>query len=186
MKIIRKAPVLLALAGALVLAACASTATPYQPVGTGNVRGGYADQRLEPNRYLVSFSGNSVTSRDMVEMSLLLRAAELTVENGYDWFQTVDRATDRDSRFYVRPDPFYYDRYSPFWGPQWRFYNRGYWSPWDPYWGRNVDIDQVDRYEATSEIIMGRGPKPANDINAFDAREVVSNLSARVMRPTVK
>ena len=31
------------------------------------------------------------------EMSLLLRSAELTVESGYDWFATVNRATDRDT-----------------------------------------------------------------------------------------
>ncbi|WP_292039780.1 MULTISPECIES: CC0125/CC1285 family lipoprotein [unclassified Brevundimonas] len=183
MKIARKTPVLLALAGALTVAACASTATPYQPAGLNGQRGGYAEQRLEQNRFRVSFAGNSVTSRDQVEMSLLLRAAELTVENGFDWFATVDRATERDTRFYAQPDPFYYDRYSPFWGPRWRFYHRGAWSPWDPYWGRNVDVRQVDRYEATTEIVMGRGQKPSNDANAFDARDVISNLSARVTRP---
>jgi len=31
---------------------------------------------------------------------------------------------------------------------------------------------------------MGRGPKPAGDVNAFDAREVINNLGPRVMRPT--
>ncbi len=184
MKILRKTPVLMAVAGALVLGACATSATPYQPAGLNGVRGGYSEQRLENNRFRVSFAGNSVTDRDKVEMSLLLRAAELTVENGYDWFQTVERATDRDSRFYARPDPFYYDRYSPFWGPRWRFHNRGYWSNWDPYWGRSVDVQQVDRYEATAEIIMGRGEKPAADTNAFTAREVIQNLSSRVTRPT--
>ena len=30
---------------------------------------------------------------------------------------------------------------------------------------------------------MGRGPKPANDPNAFDAREVIANLGPRVNRP---
>ena len=186
MKKFRKAPVLIAIAGALALGACASTATPYQPAGTGGMRGGYADQRLEQNRFLVSFAGNSVTSRDRVEMSLLLRSAELTVENGYDWFETVDRATERDTRYSVRPDPFYYDRYSPFWGPRWRVYNRGYWSPWGPYGANDFDVDQVDRYEASSEIIMGRGEKPASNINAFNAREVIQNLSARVTRPATQ
>ena len=31
-------------------------------------------------------------------MGLLLRAAELTTESGYDWFSTVQRQTDRDVR----------------------------------------------------------------------------------------
>ena len=31
---------------------------------------------------------------------------------------------------------------------------------------------------------MGRGPKPAGDPNAFDAREVIQNIGSRVPRPT--
>lgn len=179
-------PVLLAAVAALALSACA-TATPYQPVGASGARGGYAEQRLESDRYRVSFAGNSVTSREQVEMGLLLRSAELTTENGYDWFATVNRATDRDVSFQTTGgfDPFYRDRYSPFWGPSWRYSRRGAWSPWgDPFWGRSdFDVRQVDRYEATSEIVMGRGAKPANDPNAFDAREVIQNLASRVARP---
>jgi hypothetical protein len=62
-----------AIAG-LTLAACA-TATPYQPAGYNGQRGGYAEQRLESDRYRVTFAGNSLTSREQVEMALLLRAA---------------------------------------------------------------------------------------------------------------
>ena len=183
MKTLPVKPILIAAAAALTLAACA-TATPYQPAGYGGQRGGYAEQRLENDRYRVTFAGNSVTSREQVEMSLLLRSAELTAENGYDWFATVNRATDRDTRF-VSSDPFGYGRYGPYWGPSWRFYRRGYWSAWnDPFWGRNdFDVRQIDRFEATSEIVMGRGPKPAGDANAFDAREVIQNLGPRLPRP---
>ncbi len=106
-------PVLLATAAALALSACA-TATPYGPAGPQS-RYGYSEQRVDADRYRVSFAGNSVTSREQVEMSLLLRAAELTLESGHDWFATVNRATDRDVRLTGTPDPFYYDRYSPFW-----------------------------------------------------------------------
>ena len=52
------------LAAGIALAACA-TATPYQPAGFNGQRGGYAEQRLENNRFRVSFSGNSVTSRGL-------------------------------------------------------------------------------------------------------------------------
>ena len=174
-------PVLLAATAALALSACA-TATPYGPAGV-NSRFGYSEQRVDADRYRVSFSGNSVTSRDQVEMALLLRAAEVTAENGYDWFSTVNRATDRDVRFQAIPDPFYRDRYSPFWGPTWRYQRRGLWSPWGDPFGRDFDVREIDRFEASSEIIMGRGAKPAGDPNAFDAREVVQNLGPRVTRP---
>lgn len=169
-------------AAALALSACA-TATPYQPAGYNGSRGGYAEQRLEDNRYRVSFAGNSVTSREQVEMSLLLRAAELTTQSGYDWFSTANRSTDRDVSYVRERDPFY-DRYSPFWGPSWRYYRGGAWSHWnDPFWGQPGMIREIDRYEANAEIVMGRGAKPANDPNAFDAREVISNVSPRLMRP---
>jgi hypothetical protein len=29
---------------------------------------------------------------------------------------------------------------------------------------------------------MGRGPKPAGDPNAFDARDVIANIAPRVIR----
>jgi len=176
-------PVLLAATAALALSACA-TATPYGPAGIDS-RFGYSDQRVDADRYRVSFAGNSVTSREQVEMALLLRAAEITSQSGYDWFATVTRATDRDVRLQATPDPFYGDRYRPYWGPSWRYYRRGYWSPWgDPFWGsRDFDVREIDRYEASAEIVMGRGPKPAGDPNAFDAREVIQNLGPRVTRP---
>lgn len=174
-------PVLLAVTAALALSACA-TATPYGPAGQGS-RYGYSDMRVDDSHFRVSFAGNSVTTRDQVEMALLLRAAEVTLESGHDWFATVNRATDRDTRYVGSPDPFYYDRYSPFWGPSWRYYRRGYWSPWRDPFGPSMDFREIDRYEATAEIVVGNGPKPAGDANAFDAREVVQNLGPRVPRP---
>ena len=175
-------PVLLAAAAALALSACA-TATPYGPAGPDS-RYGYSEQRIDSDRYRINFAGNSVTSRDQVEMSLLLRAAELTRESGYDWFATTNRNTDVDTRYRVDRDPFGYSPYSTFWGPSWRYYRRGYWSPWgDPFWGRDLDVRQIDKFEATAEIIMGRGPKPAGDPNAFNAAEVIQNLGPQFAAP---
>lgn len=172
---------LIVAASALALAACA-TPTAYAPEGYGGQRGGYAEQRLQEDRWAVSFSGNSLTTRDTVEMSLLYRAAELTVQSGYDWFLTDFRATDADTRYYGTPDPWFRGAYGPYWGPRWRFYRRGYWSSWDP-WGRDYDVREVTRYEARAEIIMGRGTAPRGDSHAFDAREILTNLGPRIARP---
>ncbi|MBX9575759.1 MAG: hypothetical protein K2X07_08975 [Caulobacteraceae bacterium] len=167
----------MATAAALMVSACA-TATAYGPADHGG-RYGYSEQRLESDRYRVTFAGNSVTSREQVEMSLLLRAAELTVESGYDWFSTAQRATDRDTR-YVPTGSGYLDRYGPYWSPYWRYYSRGAWSPFGPRWASDYDVRQIDRYEATAEIVMGRGAKPQGDVDAFDAREVIANVGPRV------
>ena len=74
----------------LLLAACAGKPTPYQQAQGGY---GYSEQRIEENRYRVSFAGNSATSRQTVEDYLLYRAAELTVQNGHDWFEVAARDT---------------------------------------------------------------------------------------------
>ncbi len=178
----------LASACMLALTAC-TTATPYQPLTErGSVRGGFSDEQVEANRFRVTFSGNSMTSRDTVERYLLYRAAELTRQQGYDWFVMADRATERRSRTYV-DRPFSSGMYG-YWGPSWRYYGRGFgWRTWDPFWGdpfwdSSIDVRTVDRYEATAEIVMGRGAKPANDVRAFDAVEVLRNLGPNIMRPT--
>lgn len=170
--------ILIASASALILAACA-TATPYAPAPEGGM--GYAETRIESNRYRVTFSGNSLTDRETVETFLLYRAAELTLQEGYDWFVTASRETDADTRYVATPDPLS-PRFSPYWDPWWRFYRGGYWSPLDR-WGRDYDVRESTRYEAMAEIVMGRGTKPADDPAAFDAREVVANLGPRVRRP---
>lgn len=182
-----------ALAAALVatvgLTACA-TATPYQPNVRGQaVSGGFSEVRLESDRFRVNFAGNSLTSRETVERYLLYRAAELTVDQGADWFSLVERQTDRKARTYVDPDP--HAGFGPYgyWRPYWRYYGPRWgwraWDPWygDPFWADRVDVRTVERFEATAEIVLGHGPKPPNDPRAFDAREVLANLGPTIVRP---
>jgi hypothetical protein len=172
------------------LAACA-TPTPYQPYVRGqSTSGGFSEVRVEPDRFRVTFSGNSLTSRETVEAYLLFRAAELTVQNGYDWFSVVQRDTDKRTRTYVEPDPFYRPWYGGFgyWRPYWRYYGPYGWRTWDPFWGDpfwadRVDVRTVDRYEATAEIQMHHGANPADDPAAFDARAVMDNLRPRIRYP---
>lgn len=178
----------LALAGGL--AGC-ETATPYQPLKPGSSAGGYSETRLEGDRWRVTFAGNSMTSRETVETYLLYRAAELTVNQGYDWFETVERATDKHTQTYADPigGPGPYG-YGYGWRPYWRYYGGGYgWRGWDPYfggpfWGDSIDVTTVERYETSAEIIMHHGAKPADDKHAFDARDVMHNLSSRIVKPS--
>jgi hypothetical protein len=185
-----------AIAASLVLAGLLSactTATPYQPNIRGQkVSGGYSESRIEANRFRVNFAGNTLTSRETVEGYLLFRAAELTLAQGYDWFSIADRSTDRQTRTYVDPDPFYRPWYGPgfgYWRPHWRYYGSPYgWRTWDPFygdpfWGDRVDVRTVDKYEASAEILMHRGAKPADDPRAFDARSVMENLRPRIRLP---
>jgi hypothetical protein len=179
------------LVGALALAACA-TPTPYQPAtGQGFYRNGYSDQQIEANRYQVSFSGNSLTSRETVERYLLYRAAQLTLERGFDHFILADRDTNLRSRTYSTPGFGGAGFGGGFgwggWGPAWRYRSRAFgWRSWDPFWGDpffDGDIRTIDKYEAMAEIVLGRGPKPGGNVRAFDARDVLQSLGPSVTAP---
>ena len=169
------------LAAALVamLAACA-TATPYQaaPPGGGTGAYGFSEQQIEQNRVRITFRGNTLTDRETVETYLLYRAAEVTLAGGYDYFIVADRDTDEHSRLQsTGPRPRFAFDY-------WYFSPRRGWSPWyDPFWDEPTSYREVTRYEAGAEIAMFRGSKPADNADAFDAREVQTNLQGRIVRP---
>jgi len=189
----RVAAFALALAGASVLASC-GTPTPYQPATAstgGYLRNGYLDEQIETNRFRVSFSGNSLTSRETVERYLLYRSAQLTLERGFDHFVLADRDTEKKTRTYVTPGIGGYG-YGPYygWAPYWRYHGAWGWRSWDPFWGdpfwgNDVDVHTVDNYTAQAEIVLGKGPKP-NDVKAFDARNVVETLGPKIIVPQPK
>jgi hypothetical protein len=71
---------------ALLISGCANIAT-YQPYSMYN--GGYTDEQLSEAVYKVSFSG-SLTNQLTVQTYWLYRAAELTLEKGFDGFEILD------------------------------------------------------------------------------------------------
>lgn len=167
---------------ALGLAGCETTPTPYQPLGApgATVAGGFTDQRLDEIHYRVTFKGNDVTSREQVETFMLYRAAELTVSQGFDWFQMVHRDTENRGGAYI-------NSWGGAWSPSWRFRGAGGWGAWgwgDPWggpgWG-GYDVQPINEYEAIAEIAMGHGPRPG--VGAFDARQVMANLGPKIVRP---
>jgi len=175
-----------AMVGLLALGACA-TPTPYQLQGAPGAAasGGYREVRIEPDRWRVTFSGNSLTSRETVETYLLYRSAELTVQTGYDWFAIAQRATSEHTRMIVNHDR--HGVWGPGWGPSWRYrYRAGWWGwrTWDPM-GPDpfFDVQQITAYEANAEIVMRHGAKPAGDADAFDARTVLTSLEGKIARP---
>lgn len=194
--------VLTALASSALLLAGCETATTYHPrTGTGFYADGFSDQQIEPGRFIVSFSGNSVTSRDTVERYLFFRAAQLTLQQGYDYFLMVDRDTKLRSRTYSTPDGFGdgfgggfgpgwgYGGFGGYWGPSWRYHGGFGWRSWGPGfggygpWGGGFDINTIDKFEASAEIVMRKGPIPQGNVRAFDARKVVDTIGPSVVLP---
>jgi hypothetical protein len=156
----------LAVALGLLLTACTSSPTPYQAAQGGF---GYSEQRIEENRYRVSFAGNSATSRQTVEDYLLYRAAELTVQNGHDWFEVVDRNTVQD---YASSGG------SPSFGV-----GVGGGSNFGvglsmPMFGGGSGSG---RYTADMDIVLRDGAKPQENPNAYDAFSVISRLQPKIL-----
>ncbi len=181
------------LAGAALVAGCA-TGTPYQAqVSRGPVTGGYTDTQVEPDRLRIAFAGNTLTSRETVEVALLYRAAELTLARGYDWFELADRVTDRKTYASAVGG---YGGMAAFGG-----WGHGFGHGWGhgfghvglhgfgpggglySAWGSGLDVRTAERFTATAEILLRRGAKPAGDPRAFDARAVQQNLEPRIRRP---
>ncbi|MBT8471539.1 MAG: hypothetical protein HKP25_03895 [Marinicaulis sp.] len=168
------------LGAGILLAACA-TATPYQPAD--GARGyGFSEQRIESDRYRITFRGNSSTSRDTVENSLLYRAAELTVQQGYDYFVVIENDTEARTSYSGSSYPAFYGRYGygrPFHRPYYSFpyyaYGFGWGYPYDSY------AREITRYSAVAFVAMHQGEKPSGNSNAFDAREVIQNLAPLVL-----
>lgn len=161
-----------ALACAASLVACVSV-TPYQQADKGY---GYSEQRIENNRFRVSFSGNSDTPKQTVETYLLFRAAELTLKSGYDYFVFASDSTDASTRYLQSFDGFYGGLGPYYWGPR---------SAFGGGFGTSTSTP-ITQYVAQANVVMFAGKKPEADVHAFDARQVRSNLEPSILRPIPK
>lgn len=143
------------------LAACSSGPTRYIPA-LDNDDMGYREQRIEEQRYRVSFRANPDMKPAQVEGMALRRAAELTLQNGYQWFHVVSRMTDLAGGSQSGGGPTIGLGGS----------SGSFGSSVGLGLGFNLGGDSR-QYEATVEILMGRGQKP-NDPAAYDAYSVLS------------
>jgi hypothetical protein len=149
----------------LALAACA-TPTVYQ-AATPRAAVGYSEMRIEPGRYRVTFQGGGGAPAAQVADFALLRAAELTLRDGYDWFRVTDRVGDRTP---------------PRSGAQVSIGTGG--GSFGEHGGVGLglgttfDLSGGPAVAHTLEIVMGRGAKP-DEADAYDARAVSREIGAR-------
>lgn len=160
---------------ALTLAGCASQ-TPYQPAEKRGAEG-YAETRLTENRYRVTFTGNSLTPADTVKDYALLRAGELTLQLGYDWFQLANSSNDKKVQSVTTVGGGYdplgetavYQRCGLI-----RCSTTVVTTP--GFIGADVATSTASTaYSSSLEIVMGRKPMPAN-VETYDAHELVASL----------
>lgn len=87
----------------LLLCGCA---TPYRPMQNGT---GFAEAQIAPDRFVVTFQGNSQTKSSQASDFALLRAAQLTLEHGFSCFAVTDVTNTSSVRTYVARQRIYTD-----------------------------------------------------------------------------
>lgn len=158
------------LAAALLAAGCASGPSAYGPKGTEKL--GYESSKIQNDRFRVSYTAK--TEDEAIDYALL-RAAQLTVDNGDTWFEVINTGGTVRPRGKIGVKP------SVGMNPNAILRGR---LP-RPNIGVNMgDVaDAMKGPQATStlEIVTGKGAKPAKP-SAYDAQEVLLNIKPAVFK----
>jgi len=162
---------LIALAAALFLTACAGTQTIYGPAGPSERSVGYSDLRIEQNRWRVMFVAGPDVSRARAERFALRRAAELTVENGYDWFRVVARRSEIDGGG---------DGPVDVGGSVGTSIGSGGYRASGVGIGVSISPSSERRTYIELEILAYAGETPAGEPDAYDPRELLVNPDAAI------
>lgn len=154
-------PLIVAVVSGLLLAACASAPTVYRARAGAPNDVGYSEYKLEAGRYRVTFQGGPGAPEAQIADYALLRAAELALRDGYDWFRVADRETsssgyDRGPRMSVG-------------GGSASFGGR---SSVGVGIGTSFNLGPGPAFARSIEVVFGKGPTP-RDRDAYDAREIV-------------
>lgn len=153
-------------AAALSLAACA-TPTVYAPSTGARSSVGFTDYRIETGRYRVTYTGGGGAPMSQVADYALLRAAEVSVRDGYDWFRVVERKDQRigGGGGYGRGGPRLNLGVGS--GGGWR---RG--GGVRVGVGTSFDLSGGPAFSRTLEVIAGKGERP-KDKDVYDARDII-------------
>jgi hypothetical protein len=158
----------------LSLAACASAPT-YAPATSEN-GAGYYERQIESNRYFVTYRASGRADAALLQDYALLRAAEVTLQQGGEWFWVDRRALDAEGAYASGP------RFSVGLGGGSFGGNSGLGVGLGASFPIGGGPQAQQARSASVEMRIGQGSKPA-DPNAYDAREISANLRARLVAP---
>jgi hypothetical protein len=157
--------------GLAALTACASPAT-YAPQTSPRGQG-FSEQRIENDRVRVTFRGAG--SDNLINDYALLRAADLTLHEGYDWFHVVGRS--QESAGYSSGPHMSVGVGGTNYGG-----HRGHGSAVGVGIGTGFDLGPGPMRTVTLEVKFGKGPRP-DDRDAYDARSVSQSIRAHMGPP---
>lgn len=159
---------------AIAFGAC-SCASVYH-AREGASADGYSERQLEATRWRVEYVGDEISSRERVENFLVLRAADVTLANGYDWFASSAYESESQEELVITGTR---SERPAVWRPQWRERRSPFfWTDWrergpPEHTERSARSYTVQRYAVRQDILLGRGEAPPG---AFDAQSVIARL----------
>lgn len=151
---------LFALVATLVVG-CATAYGPRYEAARGPGDTGYYDTRLDENRYRVQYR-TDYRDGAYAEDFVMRRAAELTLNRGYHWFQVINRNRAVSDAMFGRYDTYRYEPQNPQYRGRPNYYDRGY----------------DDGAVTVIEIVMGYNPPPRAS-STYDARQVLDYARRR-------
>lgn len=167
--------IMMCLSIVLFVTGCASK-PDYRPAKNGSV--GYSEQKITDDRYRVQFKTYSKSVADAADFALL-RSAQLTQQQGFDWFVVTSKETFVESQK-LQPA-------SSVSASQQRQVVRHcglltcdtYERPSTEI-GANINMGQSNSRKEVHSILdirMGKGPKPNQE--SYGAQDVIDNLSGK-------
>ncbi len=158
---------MLAVSLSAALAACTTAPTVFAPA-TGPQSVGFSEYRIEPGRYRVTFRGGPGAPFSQVADFALLRAADLAIAGGYDWFRVTDRQASHSGQAG---------------GPQLSLGagggSSGHSGGVGVGLGTSFNLGGGPQVTQTLEVMMGSGARPAGG-DVYDARQIRQVIGARV------
>ena len=152
---------------ALALSACATPQPTLYQAAVSPHGVGYSEYRIEPGRYRITFRGGPGAPPAQVADFALLRAADLALADGYDWFRISDR--------FMTGEPDHSPRVSLGFGGG----NGGWHSGAAVGVGTSFSVGAGATVASTLEVVMGKGPRPPGP-DVYDARGVRSSVGQRI------
>jgi hypothetical protein len=154
----------------LAVSACTPEQPYFGPKDTDHSTG-YTDEKLDQNRYRVTYSGSSATNRETVENFLLLRAAQITRQAGSNDFMFDMRDTKAHTTYFSD---------MPGWaGPP---YYGWYWHNWAGF-DNEVETRPITRYQAYAEIVLLTDAQAAREPRAINAQSIIQRLGPTAAPP---
>ena len=160
---------------AILLGGCESQ-PDYREATKGGF--GYTESKFTDTQYRVNFKGRGTDKSKAMDYAML-RAAELTLEQGYDWFVVTDREilVDKEN-VQLSPQVGFSRRYATLTdcGALTCRTSRFPRSQFET--GVFIGGSEQSEIESILNIEMGKGAKP-NSGTSFDAKQVTENLGPK-------